>query len=404
MSEEVKIEITADSASAEPALKGTAAGVATISTASKAAAPAVRGLAGTIDTLRLSLTTLQKAFALLGIITLAISWLTALWGVCKTVYGWFKKLEDTSASEAIDRMAASAKAAADEWKKLNEEMVRNAAQRKALADDVQKQADASYALGVANIEEKLQKNLASTTDPALRATYQAEADASKARLANQSKVTATRAARANAEADLLQNERDIATARKTAEANAKPLGGAPKTPEDAKKYAKAQDDAYAVYQSSMAAVKKLQADRTRLQAAYVSTNTRVAEAEALNRAGMTQAEREVYDRTRAASEASAAAAAAQATASASKASATPAPTTASTASRRADIIASAADKSRSVTVDAPRAASSAGSIGGITGGVLPNSLRLAEQRAAALEAIQRESVRLLSQINTKLEE
>jgi hypothetical protein len=404
MSEEVKISITADSASAEPALKGTAAGVATIGATSKAAAPAVRGLAGTIDTLRLSLTTLQKAFGLLAIITLTISWLTALWGVCKTVYGWFKKLEDTSVSAAIDRMASSAKAATDQWKKLNDEMARNAAQRKAMADDTQKESDATYAMAAAKIEEKLQSDLASTTDPAKRAEYQGQADASKARLANQSKVIAARAARSNAEADLLQNERDIASTLQVAQdaANTK-FSGTPQNPEDAKKYAKAQDDAYALKVAASEKLKTLRADRTRLLSAYESSDTRVVEAETISRAGMTQAQREAADR-QAQREIADRQVAAEALASASKASILDKAKAASAQSKRDQILASAADKRAGVTVDAPRAATDVGAIGGYMGGNMQNAARMAEQRAAALEAIQREAATLLAQIKEGLTE
>lgn len=63
-----------------------------------------------------------------------------------------------------------------------------------------------------------------------------------------------------------------------------------------------------------------------------------------------------------------------------------------------------ADKISKITVEAPRAASAAGAIGGITGGVMPNIQRLADQRAAEAAAIQREHTRLLADINAKLEE
>lgn len=63
-----------------------------------------------------------------------------------------------------------------------------------------------------------------------------------------------------------------------------------------------------------------------------------------------------------------------------------------------------AAKKAAITVDAPRAASAAASIGGVTGGMMNNAARMADQRAAAMEAIQNEHTRLLSDIKTRLEE
>lgn len=63
-----------------------------------------------------------------------------------------------------------------------------------------------------------------------------------------------------------------------------------------------------------------------------------------------------------------------------------------------------AQKIKSITVDAPKAASSYGASGGIMGGQVQNAERLAEQRQARLEAIQNEHSRLLAEISQKLEE
>jgi hypothetical protein len=550
MSEEVKISITADSASAEGQLKGTAAGVATIDATSTAAAPAVRGLAGTIDTLRLSLTTLQKAFGLLGIITLTISWLTALWGVCKTAYGWFKKLGETSVTADLDRMAAAAKAAADDWKSLNDEMARGAELRKALAEDQQKQADATLGLDLANIEAKLQKDLASTTDPAEREDLTAAADAAKTARTNKASEDAARAARANAQAELIQNQKDIEKTRKALYESSKPTpmtpavkkkeqtqkaiaatqeeikdldteyadirtrkpgsdpraemmrnrmerGNAAETlaklkkrlpdpsaapSEEEKIYTQTEDERKKRQSEALVKAQKLLDERTRLQKMVGITDTRVSEAEQISRAGMTQAQREAADRQAAAEGQTSAGesiaptrqAAAEAPASASESSApdsnawfsraqaraaaareiadleasiaetgkTPARSAALRAAReraaaaeadsqkaiddlnekqsaaslklaqssvtdqssRDKILASAADKRAGVTVDAPRAATDISAIGGYMGGNMQNAARMAEQRAAALEAIQREAATLLAQIKEGLTE
>jgi hypothetical protein len=73
-------------------------------------------------------------------------------------------------------------------------------------------------------------------------------------------------------------------------------------------------------------------------------------------------------------------------------------------SQRDKILASAAEKRSSITVDAPRAATDVGAIGGYMGGNMQNAARMAEQRAAALEAIQREAATLLAQIKEGLTE
>jgi hypothetical protein len=75
------------------------------------------------------------------------------------------------------------------------------------------------------------------------------------------------------------------------------------------------------------------------------------------------------------------------------------------ASREADSVRAAAlDRIAAITVEAPRAASAAATIGGITGGTLANAARLAEQRANAAAAIQREQLTLLQQIKERLED
>jgi len=534
MSEEVKISIIADSASAEPALKGTAAGVATIGATSTAAAPAVRGLAGTIDTLRLSLTTLQKAFGLLGIITLTISWLTALWGVCKTAYGWFKKLGETSVTADLDRMAAAAKAAADDWKSLNDEMARGAELRKALAEDQQKQADATLGLDLANIEAKLQKDLASTTDPAEREDLTAAAESAKAARTNKASEDAARAARSNAQAELIANQKDIDRTLKVVESSSNPLPLSPvqkrkaevqkahdessaaffaaqeqiqKLEEEAaylrqnarimgprasaeafarnqtemqkavesrskastnlpdpsaapteedKAYAKAEDARKKRRDEALVGAQKLLDERTRLQKMVGVTDTRVAAAEQISRAGRTQSDREAADRQAAAegpasasepsapdsnawfSRAQAKAAAAREIADLESSIADTGKTPARSAALRAARERAAAaeadsqkaiddlnekesaarlklaqssvtdqsqrDKIKAITVDAPIAASSAAAAGGFMGGSMNNQARLSEQREFKRDAIEREKVDLLSKINNKLDD
>jgi hypothetical protein len=145
MAEEVKINITAETAGVEGQLKGTAAGVTAVGATSKAAAPAVRGLAGTIDVLRGSLSALQKAFGLLAIISLAISWLIKLYEAVKSVIAWFKKLDDPAANSALDKTAESAKAAADSVKKLADSYDALAAARKKLRDDAAAEANSFLA-------------------------------------------------------------------------------------------------------------------------------------------------------------------------------------------------------------------------------------------------------------------
>jgi len=468
MSEEVKIEITADSAAADPALKGTAAGVATIATASKAAAPAVRGLAGTIDTLRLSLSGVQKAFALLAIINMVISMLIRVYEACKTAYQWFEKLGKTSAADALDLMAASAKRAAGNWKALNDEMARNAAQRKALVDDEQKRRDADFSLGSAQIEERLQKDLASTTDPAKRAAYQTQADADQKSLSSLHTVQSAKAAESALDAEMAANRAARAEMQKRLSISQKqslPINTwEVDTPEDvaaARKIAQAKQKREADLENGL---KENESKYDRLRQAKASARAITAAAELRNSATMTQTDSETAaaEAPASASESSASnkdpdsnpwfsraqakaaaareiaeieasiavngktpadsaalraarerAAAAEAAihkanddldATQSAARDTIAKANIASQSKRADILAAAAEKERSVTVDAPRAATDVTAIGGYMGGAMQNAARMAEQRAAALEAIQREALTLLAKIKEGISE
>lgn len=74
------------------------------------------------------------------------------------------------------------------------------------------------------------------------------------------------------------------------------------------------------------------------------------------------------------------------------------------ASDIAGVNASAADQIDSISVDAPRSASSYGAVGGIIGNQIIDAERLRDQRAAALEAIQREQTTLLNEIKLRLSE
>lgn len=71
---------------------------------------------------------------------------------------------------------------------------------------------------------------------------------------------------------------------------------------------------------------------------------------------------------------------------------------------RAQVVADTAAKVAAVTVEAPRAATAAGSIGGILGGTFNASERMRAQREAAIEALTREQVALLAKIDAKLSE
>jgi hypothetical protein len=74
------------------------------------------------------------------------------------------------------------------------------------------------------------------------------------------------------------------------------------------------------------------------------------------------------------------------------------------ARKRNEIRKHAAEKIDAITVDAPRATSAYGAIGGMMGAQNGNADRLRDQRAAALEAINREQNVLLAQIKERLDE
>lgn len=75
-----------------------------------------------------------------------------------------------------------------------------------------------------------------------------------------------------------------------------------------------------------------------------------------------------------------------------------------TAKKRAEIRKNTAAKIDAITVDAPRASSAYGAIGGMMGAQANNAERMRDQRAAALEAINREQLTLLGQIKENLDE
>jgi hypothetical protein len=396
MSEDVKINITAETAGVEGQLKGTAAGVATVGATSKAAAPAVSGLAGTIDTLRNSLSTLQKAFGLIAIISLAISWLIKIYEVCKVAYVWFKKLGEASPAEALDRMAASAKEAAQGWKKLNDQMDDNAAKRKALAEDELKKTDSKYAIRSAQIEERRQKHLKGTTDPAVREGINFIADKDQKELASSQKVFNARNALKAVEDDITDakaNREKTFAFVQSVRYTEKPEN---MSPEQTKAWKTLRDERTDSLETAVGKLTEIDSLLSRLNTARDTAANRLAEAEILKRSVLTQTDRESADLARGrvmdASMVNIERLAAEIKAKAAA------------DVKRTDIDKSAQEKIKAITVDAPIAASSAAAAGGFMGGSMNNAARLSEQREFKRDAIEREKVDLLSKINNKLDD
>lgn len=403
MSEDVKINITAETAGVEGQLKGTAAGVATVGATSKAAAPAVSGLAGTIDTLRNSLSTLQKAFGLIAIISLTISWLIRLYDAVKSVIAWFKKLDDPAANQALDKTAESAKAAADSVKKLADSYDALAAARKKLRDDAA--AEANSFLGVIDAQQQAEDS--ADPDPASRENKRRQNQAFLQRRKTEAALANANTDETNAGSAIADNRSQRATlvARmENAQRIASPFNPNATPSTKAKASAAAQAFQTAI-EGLDAALPSLQsAARTAANAAR-EAKTRFDNSLVAVRSVDANIQQEKRDKeastaaATAAKQAAAATAAKQADDDAKKKKAL-----ADVATKRTDIDKSAQEKIKAITVDAPIAASSAAAAGGFMGGSMNNQARLSEQREFKRDAIEREKVDLLSKINNKLDD
>jgi hypothetical protein len=394
MAEEVKINITAETAGVEGQLKGTAAGVTAVGATSKAAAPAVSGLAGTIDVLRGSLSTLQKAFGLLAIISLAISWLIKLYEAVKNVIAWFKKLDDPAANSALDKTAESAKAAADSVKKLADSYDALAAARKKLRDDAA--AESNSLLGVIDAQQQAEDS--ADPDPANRENKRRQNQAFLQRRKTEAALATANTDETNAGAAITDNRSQRATlvARKeTAERIASKWSHNANQSFTRKASASAQafqtaieglDAALPSLQSAArTAANAAREAKTRFDSSLVdvrSVDTNIQKGRVMD-ASMVNIEKIAAE------------------------------IKAKAADDQAEIKAKAADdikridaqeKIKAITVDAPIAASSAAAAGGFMGGSMNNQARLSEQREFKRDAIEREKVDLLSKINNKLDD
>jgi hypothetical protein len=394
MAEEVKINITAETAGVEGQLKGTAAGVTAVGATSKAAAPAVRGLAGTIDVLRGSLSALQKAFGLLAIISLAISWLIKLYEAVKSVIAWFKKLDDPAANSALDKTAESAKAAADSVKKLADSYDALAAARKKLRDDAA--AEANSFLGVIDAEQ--QAEASADPDPASRENKRRQNQAFLQRRKTEAALANANTAETDAGSAIADNRSQRATlvGRKENAERIASVWNQNATPSTKAKASAAAQAFQTAIEGLDAALPSLQsAARTAANAAR-EAKTRFDSSLVDVRSVDTNIQKgRVMDASMVNIEKIAAEIKAKA------------------ADDQAEIKAKAADdikridaqeKIKAITVDAPIAASSAAAAGGFMGGSMNNQARLSEQREFKRDAIEREKVDLLSKINNKLDD
>jgi hypothetical protein len=394
MSEDVKINITAETAGVEGQLKGTAAGVTAVGVASAAAAPAVRTLAGTVDVLRVSFSAVQKALGWLAVINLVITWLIRLYDAVKNVIAWFKKLDDPAANQALDKTAESAKAAADSVKKLADSYDALAAARKKLRDDAA--AEANSFLGVIDAQQQAEDS--ADPDPASRENKRRQNQAFLQRRKTEAALANANTDETNAGSAIADNRSQRATLVARME-NAQRIAS-PFNP-NATPSTKAKASAAA--QAFQTAIEGLDAALPSLQSAARTAANAAREAKtrfdnSLVDVRSVDANIQKENRDKEASTA-AATAAKQADDDAKKKK-----NLADVATKRTDIEKSAQEKIKAITVDAPIAASSAAAAGGFMGGSMNNAARLSEQREFKRDAIEREKVDLLAKINNKLDD
>lgn len=394
MSEDVKINITAETAGVEGKLNGTAAGVTAVGVASAAAAPAVRTLAGTVDVLRVSFSAVQKALGWLAVINLVITWLIRLYDAVKNVIAWFKKLDDPAANQALDKTAESAKAAADSVKKLADSYDALAAARKKLRDDAA--AEANSFLGVIDAQQQAEDS--ADPDPASRENKRRQNQAFLQRRKTEAALANANTDETNAGSAIADNRSQRATLVARME-NAQRIAS-PFNP-NATPSTKAKASAAA--QAFQTAIEGLDAALPSLQSAARTAANAAREAKtrfdnSLVDVRSVDANIQKENRDKEASTA-AATAAKQADDDAKKKK-----NLADVATKRTDIEKSAQEKIKAITVDAPIAASSAAAAGGFMGGSMNNAARLSEQREFKRDAIEREKVDLLAKINNKLDD
>jgi hypothetical protein len=344
--------------------------------------------------LRGSLSALQKAFGLLAIISLAISWLIKLYEAVKSVIAWFKKLDDPAANSALDKTAESAKAAADSVKKLADSYDALAAARKKLRDDAA--AEANSFLGVIDAEQ--QAEASADPDPASRENKRRQNQAFLQRRKTEAALANANTAETDAGSAIADNRSQRATlvGRKENAERIASVWNQNATPSTKAKASAAAQAFQTAIEGLDAALPSLQsAARTAANAAR-EAKTRFDSSLVDVRSVDTNIQKDrVMDTSMVNIEKIAAEIKAKA------------------ADDQAEIKAKAADdikridaqeKIKAITVDAPIAASSAAAAGGFMGGSMNNQARLSEQREFKRDAIEREKVDLLSKINNKLDD
>ena len=393
MSDQVTIKIVSDSAAANTDLNKTAANLRSVGAAgmqaNTGAAAAATGFKGMITSLR-GLTSLFGMAGIIGGLFSLIAVVNRLYAVWQKA---FPKTEDPFAN-----FVASADVAKKAVKDLTDQYDRLAAAR-------DKAARAGISRATASVDRTaagLAADEANELDPVRRADLAEQNAAFLERRRTEAALAAARVAAGNTNQNVADNRtqradledrlgrvKDRAVWGESAPARAKATAAIPVL----EAAIKALDDSLPLLASAAAAAADtVDAAQTRHDTALTnikSLNTRRSEEarEKAKEASLAAAEKvwNVDEARRKDKEAR--------------------------AKKRADAAADeealnkqTAAKTAAITVDAPRAASAAASIGGVTGGMMNNTARMADQRAAAMEAIQNEHTRLLSEIKTRLEE
>jgi len=394
MGEDVKIEVTTDVTKADADLKAVAYRVQSLGKISaRASQQAAVGATKAITAATGALTRITTLFGLTGVIGAVFG----LIAVVQRLGALWAKLFPVS-DDPFQRAATSVDAATKALKRMADSYAALEAARKSASKDAAALAESQ----VDRTAARLQAEEDAVEDPDARAEMQRRNAAFLARRKAEADLAASGSAASDAEAAVADNR-----------ARRETISGRLEKVQDTPVFGRSA----AERQKASAAVAEFTAEIARLDAALPSLNSAVDAARnaldaarirsdaALNNMRRTDAAIG-KERTAAQLEADLAAAeqAYQPQQRAAEERVKRRAIDAEFAKEKAKVDKDTADKISKITVEAPRAASSAAASGGITGGSMNNAARLADQRAAAVEALMGEQNRILAEIRERLDD
>lgn len=410
--EDLSIYIKADGApQAASAVGDVGAALKSAGSSGAAAAAGMGTAAGAVDTLRISMTGLQKAFVWLSFINTAINWFTRLGEVSQQVVEWFQKISGMeTVADRVSKITDSVNGLAAAYKSLvaQAEAWNKAGQEDTAATIRQQKAEADRQ--VAEIELKLQKDLAGTQDPGARDTLQRRAESDKLMVqggyAPAAKATEIAGVVSAMEGNRkTRGEVDLQLAQAAAVNNTAAgmlaRGGLGKDRE--KELESEQQKAATLYDEMLAKIKTLDAEYATLARTRGTLEVERSAAAVVQQAGGMADAQKTSELEQRQQQERIAGAADRRKAVASELEGFFGPIDAA-AKKQDEVRDNTKKKIDAITVDAPRAATAEGSIGGIMGNQIMTGQRLREQREAARDAIMKEQTTLLAQIKEALDE